>query len=58
MGYLASLPSPPLMLVSEFFLGFTQRIIGVPCVMFYDMSAFSLALCFSLVTRPPPVKSI
>ncbi|CAD6217685.1 unnamed protein product [Miscanthus lutarioriparius] len=57
-GYLASLPSPPLVLVSEFFLRFTQRVAGVPRVMFHDMSAFSLALCFSLATRPPPVESI
>ncbi|CAL5046487.1 unnamed protein product [Urochloa decumbens] len=58
-AYLSSLPSPPLALVSDFFLGFTQRVAedaGVPRVTFHGMSAFSLALCFSLATapRPPP----
>jgi hypothetical protein len=60
-GYLASLPAPPLALVSDFFLGFTQRVAGdagVPRVTFHGMSAFSLALCFSLATRPPPPESI
>ncbi|EER89354.1 UDP-glycosyltransferase 73B4 [Sorghum bicolor] len=61
VGYLASLPAPPLALVSDFFLGFTQRVAGdagVPRVTFHGMSAFSLALCFSLATRPPPAESI
>lgn len=61
VGYLASLPTPPLALVSDFFLGFTQRVVGnvgVPRVMFHGMSAFSLALCFSLMIRPPPPESI
>ncbi|CAL5044123.1 unnamed protein product [Urochloa decumbens] len=57
-SYLASLPAPPpLALVSDFFLGFTQRVAddaGVRRVTFHGMSAFSLALCFSLATRPPP----
>ena len=60
-GYLASLPTPPLALVSDFFLGFTQRVAGdagVFRVTFHGMSAFSLAFCFSLATRPPPAESI
>ncbi|CAN6214792.1 unnamed protein product [Urochloa humidicola] len=59
-AYLASLPSPPLALVSDFFLGFTQRVAddaGVRRVTFHGMSAFSLALCFSLATaRPHPIE--
>jgi hypothetical protein len=60
-GFLASLPAPPLALVSDFFLGFTQRVAsdaGVRRLTFRGMSAFSLALCFSLATRPPPAGSI
>jgi hypothetical protein len=60
-GYLASLPASPLRLVSDFFLGFTQCVAGdagIPRVTFHDMSAFSLALCFSLATRPPPPVTI
>ncbi|OEL24382.1 UDP-glycosyltransferase 73B5 [Dichanthelium oligosanthes] len=56
-GYLASLPAPPLALVSDFFLGFTQRVAsdaGVRRLTFHGMSAFSLALCFSLARRPHP----
>ncbi|KAF8732951.1 hypothetical protein HU200_015302 [Digitaria exilis] len=56
-AYLASLPSPPLAVVSDFFLGFTQRVAtdaGVLRLTFHGMSAFSLALCFSLATNPPP----
>ncbi|CAN6164809.1 unnamed protein product [Urochloa humidicola] len=56
-AYLASLPSPPLALVSDFFLGFTQRVsndAGVRRVTFHGMSAFSLALCFSLATAKLP----
>ena len=56
-GYLASLPAPPLALVSDFFLGFTQRVAsdaGVRRITFHGMSAFSLALCFSLAKRSPP----
>lgn len=55
-GYLASLPAPPLAVVSDFFLGFTQRVAsdaGVRRVTFHGMSAFSLALCFCLASRPP-----
>ncbi|KAJ1258359.1 hypothetical protein BS78_10G069300 [Paspalum vaginatum] len=58
-GYLASLPAPPLALVSDFFLGFTQRVAsdaGVRRLTFHGMSAFSLALCFSLAMRPPPAE--
>ncbi|KAL5200429.1 hypothetical protein ABZP36_021632 [Zizania latifolia] len=54
--FLASLPSPPLVLVSDFFLGFTQRVAsdaGIRRLTFHGMSAFSLALCFTLATRPP-----
>ncbi|KAF8697976.1 hypothetical protein HU200_035479 [Digitaria exilis] len=56
-AYLSSLPSPPLAVVSDFFLGFTQRAAtdaGVRRLTFHGMSAFSLALCFSLATTPPP----
>uniref|UniRef100_A0A0E0L8T1 Glycosyltransferase n=1 Tax=Oryza punctata TaxID=4537 RepID=A0A0E0L8T1_ORYPU len=56
--FLASLPSPPLVLVSDFFLGFTQRVAddaGVRRLTFNGMSAFSLALCFTLATRRPHV---
>ncbi|CAN6202255.1 unnamed protein product [Urochloa humidicola] len=59
-AYLASLPAPPLALVSDFFLDFTQRAAadaGVPRVTFHGMSAFSLALCFSLARRPPAPES-
>nr|KAF0901985.1 hypothetical protein E2562_011814 [Oryza meyeriana var. granulata] len=55
-AFLASLPSPPLVLVSDFFLGFTQRVAddaGVRRLTFNGMSAFSLALCFTLATRRP-----
>ncbi|KAL6861899.1 hypothetical protein ACP4OV_017599 [Aristida adscensionis] len=55
-AYMASLPSPPLALVSDFFLGFTQRVAsaaGVRRLTFHGMSAFSLALCLSLAWRPP-----
>ncbi|XP_062228303.1 UDP-glycosyltransferase 73B4-like [Phragmites australis] len=60
-GYLASLPSPPLALVSDFFLGFTQRVAseaGVRRITFHGMSAFSLALCFSLAIKTPPAASV
>jgi hypothetical protein len=60
-AYFASLPSPPLALVSDFFLGFTQRVAteaGVRRVTFHGMSAFSLAMCFSLATRGPPPESV
>ncbi|RCV20300.1 hypothetical protein SETIT_4G045200v2 [Setaria italica] len=56
-AYLASLPAPPLAVVSDFFLGFTQRVAsdaGVRRVTFHGMSAFALALCFSLARTPPP----
>uniref|UniRef100_A0A0D9WMR5 Glycosyltransferase n=1 Tax=Leersia perrieri TaxID=77586 RepID=A0A0D9WMR5_9ORYZ len=52
----SSSPSPPLALVSDFFLGFTQRVAdgaGVRRVTFHGMSAFSLALCFTLSTSRP-----
>uniref|UniRef100_J3MBY6 Glycosyltransferase N-terminal domain-containing protein n=1 Tax=Oryza brachyantha TaxID=4533 RepID=J3MBY6_ORYBR len=57
-AFLASLPSPPLVLVSDFFLGFTQRVAedaGVRRLTFNGMSAFSLALCFTLASRRPHV---
>ncbi|OEL20140.1 UDP-glycosyltransferase 73B4 [Dichanthelium oligosanthes] len=61
-GYLASLPAPPLAIVSDFFLGFTQRVAsdaGVPRVTFHGMSTFALALWFSLErTPPPPAESV
>uniref|UniRef100_I1Q062 Glycosyltransferase n=2 Tax=Oryza glaberrima TaxID=4538 RepID=I1Q062_ORYGL len=57
--FLASLPSPPpLVLVSDFFLGFTQRVAddaGVRRLTFNGMSPFSLALCFTLASRRPHV---
>jgi hypothetical protein len=60
-AYLAYLPSPLLALVSDFFLAFTQRVAteaGVRRVTFHGMSPFSLAMCFSLVMRGPPPKSV
>lgn len=53
--FLASLPSPPLAVVSDFFLPFTQRVAtdaGVRRVTFLGMSTFSLALSFSLTKMP------
>ncbi|XP_047063351.1 anthocyanin 3'-O-beta-glucosyltransferase-like [Lolium rigidum] len=55
--FMASLPSPPLVLVSDFFLGFTQRVAadaGVRRIVFHGMSCFSLAVCKSLMLSPPP----
>jgi len=51
-GFLASLPSPPLALVSDFFLGFTRRAAadaGVRRVVFHGMSCFSMAICKALI---------
>ncbi|OEL16327.1 UDP-glycosyltransferase 90A2 [Dichanthelium oligosanthes] len=50
--FLASLPSPPLALVSDFFLGFTHRAAndaGVRRVVFHGMSCFSMATCKALI---------
>ncbi|WVZ79597.1 hypothetical protein U9M48_027161 [Paspalum notatum var. saurae] len=55
--FLASLPSPPLALVSDFFLGFTHRAAadaGVRRVVFHGMSCFSMATCKSLVPGSSP----
>ncbi|KAM3191946.1 hypothetical protein ACQJBY_069281 [Aegilops geniculata] len=55
--FMASLPAPPLVLVSDFFLGFTHRVAadaGVRRVVFHGMSCFSMAACKSLITSPPP----
>ncbi|KAJ1259731.1 hypothetical protein BS78_10G178400 [Paspalum vaginatum] len=55
--FLASLPSPPLALVSDFFLGFTRRVAadaGVRRVVFNGMSAFASAICKALAAGPPP----
>ncbi|KAJ1259723.1 hypothetical protein BS78_10G177800 [Paspalum vaginatum] len=49
--FLASLPSPPLALVSDFFLGFTHRVAAdasVRRVVFHGMSCFSMAICKAL----------
>ncbi|KAF8687640.1 hypothetical protein HU200_042557 [Digitaria exilis] len=56
--FLASLPSPPLVLVSDFFLGFTHTAAadaGVRRVVFHGMSCFSMAICKALVTNPAAV---
>ncbi|WVZ79586.1 hypothetical protein U9M48_027151 [Paspalum notatum var. saurae] len=55
--FLAALPSPPLALVSDFFLGFTRRVAadaGVRRVVFNGMSAFASAICKALAASPPP----
>jgi len=54
-GFLASLPSPPLVLVSDFFLGFTRAAAadaGVRRVVFHGMSCFSMAICKALIMNP------
>ena len=54
-GFLASLPSPPLALVSDFFLGFTRRAAadaGVRRLVFHGMSCFSMAICKALIAYP------
>ncbi|KAF7000195.1 hypothetical protein CFC21_016141 [Triticum aestivum] len=53
----ASLPAPPLVLISDFFLGFTHRIAadaGIRRIVFHNMSCFSMATCKSLMPSPPP----
>ncbi|GJN38724.1 hypothetical protein PR202_gb27792 [Eleusine coracana subsp. coracana] len=55
--FVASLPSRPLVLVSDFFLGFTHRAAadaGVPRVVFHGMSCFAMAVCKALIVNPPP----
>ncbi|XP_047053167.1 UDP-glycosyltransferase 90A2-like, partial [Lolium rigidum] len=55
--FMASLPSPPLVLISDFFLGFTHGVAadaGVRRIVFHGMSCFSLAMCKSLISSPPP----
>jgi hypothetical protein len=55
--FMASLPSPPLVLVSDFFLGFTYRVAadaGVRRIVFHGMSCFAMAMCKSLTVSPPP----
>ncbi|KAL5224541.1 hypothetical protein ABZP36_011180 [Zizania latifolia] len=54
--FMASLPSPPLVLVSDFFLGFTHSVAtdaGVRRIVFHGMSCFSMAICKSLTGSPP-----
>nr|ACL53799.1 unknown [Zea mays] len=54
--FLASLPSPPLALVSDFFLGFTRRVAadaGVRRIVFNGMSCFASAICKALAASPP-----
>ncbi|KAG0514915.1 hypothetical protein BDA96_10G234300 [Sorghum bicolor] len=54
--FLASLHSPPLALVSDFFLGFTRRVAadaGVRRVVFNGMSCFASAICKALAASPP-----
>ncbi|XBJ00059.1 hypothetical protein VPH35_020029 [Triticum aestivum] len=56
-GFMASLPAPPLVLISDFFLGFTHRIAadaGIRRIVFHNMSCFSMATCKSLMPSPPP----
>ncbi|GJM98082.1 hypothetical protein PR202_ga15058 [Eleusine coracana subsp. coracana] len=60
-AFLASLPSRPLALVSDFFLGFTRRVAadaGVPRVVFNGMSCFASAICKSLSASPPPPTTV
>ncbi|KAM0914540.1 hypothetical protein ACQ4PT_011443 [Festuca glaucescens] len=52
-----SSPSPPLVLFSDFFLGFTRRVAadaGVRHVVFHGMSCFSMALGKSAMMGPLP----
>jgi hypothetical protein len=52
-----SSPSPPRVLVSDFFLGFTRRVAadaGVRLVVFHGMSCFAIALGKSAVMGPLP----
>ncbi|CAL4941491.1 unnamed protein product [Urochloa decumbens] len=59
-AFLSSLPSPPLALISDFFLGFTHRVAraaGVRRVEFNGMSCFSLATCKALIACQPPAAS-
>lgn len=52
-----SSPSPPLVLVSDFFLGFTRRVAadaGVRHVVFHGMSCFATALATSAMVGPLP----
>ncbi|KAG2606967.1 flavonol 3-O-glucosyltransferase UGT89B1-like [Panicum virgatum] len=54
-AFLASLPSPPLALVSDFFLGFTRRVAadaGVRRIVFNGMSCFASAICKALAASP------
>jgi hypothetical protein len=54
--YLASLPSPPLAVVSDFFLGFTRGVAaatGSRRVVFNGMSCFASAICKALAATPP-----
>ncbi|KAK3134007.1 hypothetical protein QOZ80_6AG0543830 [Eleusine coracana subsp. coracana] len=55
-AFLASLPSRPLAIVSDFFLGFTHGVAadaGVPRVVFHGMSCFSMAICKAVIGNPP-----
>ncbi|GJM98081.1 hypothetical protein PR202_ga15056 [Eleusine coracana subsp. coracana] len=55
-AFLSLLPSRPLALVSDFFLGFTHRVAadaGVPRVVFHGMSCFAMAVCKALIVNPP-----
>uniref|UniRef100_A0A0D9WRN4 Glycosyltransferase n=1 Tax=Leersia perrieri TaxID=77586 RepID=A0A0D9WRN4_9ORYZ len=57
-AFMASLQSspPPLVLVSDFFLGFTHAVAagaGVRRVVYHGMSCFSMAICKSLAASPP-----
>ncbi|GJM98083.1 hypothetical protein PR202_ga15059 [Eleusine coracana subsp. coracana] len=56
-AFLASLPSRPLALVSDFFLGFTHGVAadaGVRRIMFSGTSCFSSAIFEAIVKNPPP----
>ncbi|CAN6207382.1 unnamed protein product [Urochloa humidicola] len=57
--YLSSLGSPPLAVVSHFFLGFTRdaaaaAACGARRVVFNGMSCFASAICKALAASPPP----
>jgi hypothetical protein len=54
--FMASLPSPSLVLVSDLFLGFTRRVAadaGIRRFVFNGMSCFASAICNALATSPP-----
>ncbi|KAL6839413.1 hypothetical protein ACP4OV_030683 [Aristida adscensionis] len=54
--FLASLPSPPLVVISDFFLGFTHGVAsdaGVRRMVYHGMSCFSTAISMTVRANPP-----